>query len=69
MATLFPKQSMPKDDPLRRYKLQIGDTFAVTVANKSRTPGTVMFDFINNAVSASEKIVIPYGGVVRNEVD
>jgi hypothetical protein len=69
MATLFPEQSVRKDDPLRRYKLRIGDTFAVTVANKSRTPGTVMFDFINNAVSASEKIVIPYGGVVRNEVD
>ncbi|WP_214625808.1 hypothetical protein [Paenibacillus agaridevorans] len=69
MATLFPDQSLSKDDPLRRYRLRVGDSFAVTVFNKSRTPGTVMFDFMNNAISPSEKIVIPYGGVVRNEVD
>lgn len=69
LPVLFPDHGAPRDDPARRYKLRVGDTFNVTVKNISRTPGTVMFDFLNNTVSPDDKIFIPYGGVVRNEVD
>ncbi|MFF3924039.1 hypothetical protein [Paenibacillus lactis] len=67
LPILFPNSVAPKDDPLRRYKLRVGDTFAVTVKNMNRTPGTILFDFLNQAISPNKKIFIPYGGVVRNE--
>lgn len=69
LPVLFPGSSAPRDDPSRRYKLRVGDTFTVTVKNVSRTPGTVLFDFLNSTVSPNDKMFIPYGGVVRNEVD
>lgn len=69
LPVLFPNSAVVKDDPTRRYKLRVGDTFAVTVKNTNRTPGTILFDFLNQAISPNEKIFIPYGGVVRNEID
>lgn len=69
LPVLFPNSAAAKDDPSRRYKLRVGDTFAVTVKNTNRTPGTILFDFLNQSISPNEKIFIPYGGVVRNEVD
>ncbi|CAM4261936.1 hypothetical protein ACE3MS_08575 [Paenibacillus dendritiformis] len=69
LPVLFPNSAAAKDDPARRYKLRVGDTFAVTVKNTNRTPGTILFDFLNQAISPNEKIFIPYGGVVRNEAD
>jgi hypothetical protein len=67
MPVLFPDSTAGKDDPDRRYKLQVGDTFMVTVKSTNRTNGTILHDFLNNASSPSEKIFIPYGGLVRNE--
>ena len=69
LPVLFPNSAVSKDDPMRRYKMRVGDTFAVTVKNTNRTPGTIVFDFLNQAISPNEKIFIPYGGVVRNEAD
>ncbi len=69
LPVLFPNSAAAKDNPTRRYKLRVGDTFAVTVKNTNRTPGTILFDFLNQAISPNEKIFIPYGGVVRNEAD
>jgi hypothetical protein len=69
LPVLFPNSAAGKDDPARRYKMHVGDTFAVTVKNTNRTAGTVLSDFLNGAISPSEKIFIPYGGVVRNEMD
>ncbi|UUZ83174.1 hypothetical protein LJK88_04365 [Paenibacillus sp. P26] len=69
LPVLFPNSAAAKDDPARRYKSRVGDTFAVTVKNTNRTPGTILFDFLNQAISPNEKIFIPYGGVVRNEAD
>lgn len=69
LPILFPNSTAEKDDPSRRYKLRVGDTFAVTVKNTNRTPGTILFDFLNQAISPNDKIFIPYGGVVRNEID
>lgn len=69
LPILFPNSAAEKDDSSRRYKLRVGDTFAVTVKNMNRTPGTILFDFLNQAISPNDKIFIPYGGVVRNEMD
>jgi len=67
LPVLFPNNTAGKDDPARRYPLHVGDTFTVTVKNTNRTLGTMLSDFLNGAVSPSERIFIPYGGVVRNE--
>lgn len=67
LPVLFPNSTVVKDDPARRYKLQEGDTFLVTVKNTNLTNGTILHDALNNASSPSEKIFIPYGGLVRNE--
>ncbi|MFC0213875.1 hypothetical protein ACFFK0_15700 [Paenibacillus chartarius] len=69
LPVLFPNSAAGKDDPARRYKLHVGDTFYVVVKNTNRTNGTILHDFLNNASSPNEKIFIPYGGVVRNEDD
>ncbi|MNR33459.1 hypothetical protein D3C85_1511330 [compost metagenome] len=66
---LFPGNQAAKDDPSRRYKMRAGDSFTVVVRNTNRTTGTLFFDFLNNANSPNEKIVISYGGAVRNEMD
>lgn len=69
LPVLFPGNQASKDDPSRWYKMRAGDSFAVVIRNTNRTAGTLFFDFLNNANSPNEKIVIPYGGVVRNEMD
>lgn len=69
LPVLFPDSTVGKGDPSRRYGLHVGDTFYVVVKNTNRTNGTVLHDFLNNASSPQDKILIPYGGVVRNEDD
>lgn len=69
LSVLFPGTSAAKDDPSRRYKMRAGDHFSVIVRNVNRTAGTLFFDFLANTISPNEKIVIPYGGAVRNEMD
>lgn len=69
LPILFPDNQAPKDDSSRRYFMHAGDSFSVIVRNTNRTAGTLFFDFLNNANSPNEKIVIPYGGVIRNEMD
>ncbi|WP_317259159.1 hypothetical protein [Paenibacillus sp. J5C2022] len=69
LSVLFPGTSAAKDDPGRRYQMHVGDHFSVVVRNVNRTAGTLYFDFLANTISPNEKIVIPYGGVIRNEVD
>ncbi|WP_214629697.1 hypothetical protein [Paenibacillus agaridevorans] len=69
LVVLFPGNQAAKDDPSRRYRMRAGDSFSVIVRNTNRTSGTLFFDFLNNTISPNEKIVIPYGGVVRNEMD
>lgn len=67
LATLFPDNYLAKDDPDRVYKLYVGDYFKVTVVNTNKTGASLMRDFLNNGSSSTEKIVIPYGGMVLNE--
>jgi hypothetical protein len=68
MATLFPNNSLPVTDPSRRYFLQVGDTFSVTVKNKNVTKATLVRDFLTNGNTGDPtRIYIPYGGLVTNE--
>lgn len=69
LKVLFPDSAAGKDDPARRYRLHVGDTFSVVVRNTNRTNGTILHDFLNHAISPNEKIFVPYGGIVRNEDD
>ena len=64
---LFPDNADPKDSKTRRYRMSVGDLFKVTVVNTNRTNATVLRDILNNGNSPTEKIVIPYGGMVQNE--
>lgn len=66
---IFPRNSTEGiDSPNRVYKLAVGDFFTVTVKNTNRTPGTLISDILIGTINApNEKIVIPYGGMVRNE--
>ncbi|MCR8642099.1 hypothetical protein NV379_05455 [Paenibacillus sp. N1-5-1-14] len=67
MVKLFPNENYPLDDKRRMYKLSTGDYFKVNLLNTNRTQASVMWDFINNDNTARAKIMIPYGGMVRNE--
>ncbi|MBL0385852.1 hypothetical protein JJB07_04240 [Tumebacillus sp. ITR2] len=67
MDLMFPDNTTGIDDPSRRYEMQAGDYFKVTVVNTNKTAATLMRDFLNNGSSDTEKIVIPYGGMVLNE--
>ncbi|KEO82778.1 hypothetical protein [Tumebacillus flagellatus] len=68
MDELFPDdQTKGLDDPSRVYKLNAGDFFKVTVVNTNKTAATLLRDFLNNGSSETERIVIPYGGMVLNE--
>ncbi|PWK05007.1 hypothetical protein [Tumebacillus permanentifrigoris] len=67
MERLFPDNNRGLEDPTRRYLLQAGDFFKVTVVNTNKTSASLMRDFLNNGTSQTEKIVIPYGGMVLNE--
>jgi hypothetical protein len=67
MKRLFPDDGKAIDDVNRRYTMSTGDFFKVTVVNTNRTNATLIRDFLNNGNTATEKIVIPYGGMVENE--
>ncbi|WP_321575637.1 hypothetical protein [Paenibacillus guangzhouensis] len=67
LAILFPDNAKTKDDGSRRYVMNIGDYFAVTVTNTNRTAATVMMDALTGGWSGNPKIVVPYGGLIRNE--
>ncbi|MGG1639070.1 hypothetical protein [Paenibacillus sp. NRS-1760] len=69
LPVLFPDNTQAKDTPDRRYRMREGDSFSVTVRNTNRTAGTLIFDMLNNTISPNEKIVIPYGGMVRHAMD
>ncbi|WFB59579.1 hypothetical protein [Paenibacillus sp. BR1-192] len=69
LPVLFPGNTLAKDDPSRRYRMRVGDSFSVTVRNTNRTAGTLIFDMLSNTISPNEKIVIPYGGTVRHAMD
>ena len=67
LTTLFPDNTKVMDDRSRRYEMNIGDYFGLTVTNTNRTAATVMMDALTGGISTSHKIVVPYGGLVRNE--
>ncbi|WP_442600862.1 hypothetical protein [Paenibacillus sp. KN14-4R] len=67
MQILFPITTQAMDNKQRMYKLATGDYFKVILTNTNRTQATIMWDFLHHANTARAKIMIPYGGMVRNE--
>ncbi|BFH62185.1 hypothetical protein [Paenibacillus azoreducens] len=68
MSVIYPDNTRPKDDESRKYKLNAGDFFKVTVKNLNRTAGTMMLDFISGSLSGEAPVLAyPYGGMVLNE--
>lgn len=68
MSTLFPTNSLPVTDTSRKYYLQSGDYFYVTIKNKNFTKATLVSDFLTNSNTGDPtRIYIPYGGMVNNE--
>lgn len=63
METLFPDSSTLD----RVYKLSKGDYFAMRVVNKNKTIATRIQDMIFNADLGTAKIVVRYGGMVKDE--
>lgn len=68
MSVIFPNSTKEKDDDARKYKMNVGDFFKVTVKNINRTSGTIMMDFISGSISGEAAVLAyPYGGMVLNE--
>ncbi|RCX13011.1 hypothetical protein DFR58_11968 [Anaerobacterium chartisolvens] len=63
MSELFPASSAA--DP--RYKLGKGDYFAVRVRNENKTLATKIQQMLYGADMAEAKIIINYGGMVKDE--
>jgi hypothetical protein len=68
LAKLYPNNNLPITDISRRYYLQIGDQFNVTVKNKNVTKAMLIRNFLTGSSSSNPtRIFIPYGGMVQNE--
>ncbi|UHA73109.1 hypothetical protein [Paenibacillus sp. 481] len=67
LLVMFPDSKEPMDALSRRYEMKAGDYFNVIVNNANRTKATVLHEFLTQSLSSNEKIVIPVGGMVRNE--
>ncbi|MCG7409167.1 hypothetical protein MH117_17255 [Paenibacillus sp. ACRRX] len=67
-AILFPDNTWDQRDSRRRYKLTAGDFFTVKVANRNRTQGTLIRDWLNGSNTGNAAVITAnYGGMVLNE--
>lgn len=70
MTVLFPESTEPDQSETRRYHLEVGDFFSVTIKNKNRTPAMHMQDMLlAGSLGDNTKIFVSYGGMVINEDD
>lgn len=67
MQIIFPDNSLAMDQLERRYELHTGDLFKVTIENQNATQAGVFRSFLTQQEDSSSRILIPYGGMVRNE--
>lgn len=68
MKTLFPNSTESLNSENRRYLMEVGDFFTVTIKNKNRTPATDMKDMLlANNTGDNTKIFVTYGGMLINE--
>lgn len=63
MSTLFP--DTPSSETI--YKLSKGDYFALRVVNKNKTVATKIQEMVFNANLGTAKIIVRYGGMVKDE--
>ena len=64
LKKLFPGDSAVTD---RTYKMSKGDYFAVRIYNKNKTIATRMQEMVYNTKLPAEKIMVEYGGMVKDE--
>jgi len=64
---LFPATTAPPED--RYYYMSKGDYFSVYVYNKNRTAAAKVQQMIIMAELPAKRIVVNYGGMVRDEAD
>ncbi|RJG21348.1 hypothetical protein [Paenibacillus thiaminolyticus] len=67
LKVMYPDNSEPIESSNRRYKLKIGDYIGVKVSNSNRTQATLLLDWLSGTFAPKEKIIVPVGGIVRNE--
>ncbi|AZK47386.1 hypothetical protein [Paenibacillus lentus] len=67
LSILFPDEPAldKKEEPM--YRMEAGDYFTVTITHLSRTPITVLYDFLYGETRTSSSEVLNYGGMVLNE--
>ncbi|MCX7920459.1 MAG: hypothetical protein N3B21_00330 [Clostridia bacterium] len=63
MSTLFPNPPLTGE----KYKLSKGDYFAVRVKNKNKTLATKLQEMLYNANLSEAKIIVRYGGMIKDE--
>lgn len=64
---LFGDSTVPYEE--RMYRLEEGDYFGVHVKNKTKFKSTMLLDFLTGNIGDdnSERVSVPYGGMVLNE--
>lgn len=63
---LFPDP--PIDESMDRiYRFEKGDYFTVTVYNKNKTMATKLQEMLYNTTFRPEKIIVRYGGMIKDE--
>lgn len=63
METLFPDTNASG----QKYKMSKGDYFLVKVKNKNKTMATKIQELLYNADFATERIMVNYGGMIKDE--
>ncbi|MNK13564.1 hypothetical protein D3C87_316490 [compost metagenome] len=64
---LFPDTSEEKDSKKRKYYLEMGDYFTVSIQRKDQSPLSILTSMLYNSASVEEEGPFHYGGMVLNE--
>ncbi|WP_433946597.1 hypothetical protein [Paenibacillus sp. SN-8-1] len=64
---LFPDNSEEKESKKRKYYLQMGDYFTVSIQRKDQSALSVLTSMLYNSSSVQEEGPLHYGGMVLNE--
>ncbi|MNV97590.1 hypothetical protein D3C71_1927320 [compost metagenome] len=64
---LFPDNSEEKDSTERKYYLEMGDYFTVSIQRKDQSPLSILASMLYNSASVQEEGPLHYGGMVLNE--
>ncbi|GIP19918.1 hypothetical protein [Paenibacillus sp. J22TS3] len=65
--TIFPEKALSREDLSRKYKMEAGDYFTVSIHRKGLSPLTVLTNFLYNSAQGADAGPLHYGGMVLNE--